>query len=136
LREPTSVPAVPSVPSVPELTGLAGSGSGSSANEQSPFARGPHPFAVSDVRETDDSEALGRLRRERAAAGNIEAANDVARALEVLERATGQLSPGSLRAFAERTGRVYSRALARLRSAERRAVRETVRAADGEGHRG
>jgi hypothetical protein len=92
----------------------------------------------SDVRETDDSEALARLRREQAAAGDIEAAADVVRALEVLERATGQLSPASLRAFAERTGRVYSHALARLRLSERRAVREAVRSDDdaGRGRRG
>jgi hypothetical protein len=90
-----------------------------------------------DERETDDSEALARVRREQAAGRDIEAAEEVARALDVLERATGQLSPGSLRSFAERTGRVYSRALARLRFAERRAVRETVRATDsGEGRRG
>jgi hypothetical protein len=87
-------------------------------------------------RETDDSEALARVRREEQAARGIEAAEDVARALEVLERATGQLSPASLRPFAERAGRVYARVLARLRYAERRAVRESVRAAGAGDDRG
>lgn len=80
-----------------------------------------------DEHETDDSEALARQRRERAAAGDIETAADVARALEVLERATGQLGRRSLRTFAERVGRVYSRTMARLRDEDRRAVKAAVR---------
>jgi hypothetical protein len=79
--------------------------------------------------ETGDNELMVRLRAEARAQRGIEDAAIVACALEVIERAAGQVARAGLRTFAERLGRAYGRALARLRAADRQAVRAAVRAA-------
>jgi hypothetical protein len=77
--------------------------------------------------ETGDNAVAARLRSEACAASLIESAEAVAQALDVIERAAGQVSrSGSLRVFAERLGRAYARAMARLGQEERAAVRERL----------
>ena len=63
-----------------------------------------------------------RLRLER----RIQAADEVTAALDVVELAAAQVHPRVLPAFAERLGRAYSRAMARLAAEQRRAVRAAV----------
>ena len=79
-----------------------------------------------------DNEQLARLRREAAASDTIDGAA-VETALDVLERAAGRLQRAGLVALAERAGRLYGLALARLRREDRRAVRELVRELAGDG---
>jgi hypothetical protein len=81
--------------------------------------------------ETGDNELAARLRAEARSQRGIEDAFLVAAALDVVERATAQVSRAALQAFAERLGRAYGRAMARLRAAERLAVRTAMRAAAG-----
>jgi len=78
--------------------------------------------------DVSDNAQLARQRSE--AAAQREASQDaaVAQAFEVLERAADEVSRRGLVAFAERAGRMYARALARLRREDRRAIRELLRA--------
>jgi hypothetical protein len=72
--------------------------------------------------EADDGGQDLRLRLEHQAAGR----NELEAALDVVELAAAQVHPRALPAFAARLGRAYSRAMARLRVEQRRAVRAAV----------
>lgn len=95
--------------------------------------RGPDPdeLEAAALEVADAGQAI-RLRAEARAQRTIEDAQAVHEALEILERAAGQVSPRGLLNFAERVGRVYARVVARLGPEERQAARAALRAAKQE----
>ena len=80
-----------------------------------------------------DSHQATRLQLEAAARREIENADRVLEAIETLERASAQMSCRSLPDLVDRLARIHSRALERLRAAERTAARATLRTARGPG---
>lgn len=82
---------------------------------------------LDDSPDVDDPGQAVRLRMEAERDRVLEDVDAVAAALDVVERAAGQVAAATLPVFAERLGRAFGRAMARMQRETREAVRAAVR---------
>lgn len=94
---------------------------------QEPRGRAIGAGGAAAIADVADSAQLARLRGEAAVQRAVAEAAAVSAAFDVLERAVARAPRRVLLTFAERAGRAYARAMARLDAEDRRAVRELVR---------